>query len=198
MVWLIWVIVIILSYLLGAVPSAYIMVKLKNNIDIRHFGSGNVGTTNTARAAGTGIGIIVFLVDTAKGVIPALVGLHFSPWLAALAGLAAFIGHLWPIWLSFQGGKGVATGFGVGLALAPPLALISFITWLGISVATGYVSLGSCIATLLLALLMLFTGQPLPYVLVLFVIVILVSWRHRNNFRNIRNGTERKSFRRQA
>lgn len=195
MVWLTWIVIIILSYLLGALPSAYILVKLKNNIDIRHFGSGNVGTTNTARAAGTGMAIAVFIVDAAKGAIPALVGLHYSGWLAAAAGLAAFIGHLWPIWLSFQGGKGVATGFGVGVILTPWLALISLATWLIISIASGYVSLGSCVGTVLLALQMLVTSQPLPYILAVTIMAALVCWRHRSNFQNIRAGTERKSFR---
>ncbi|NLF80811.1 MAG: glycerol-3-phosphate 1-O-acyltransferase PlsY [Clostridia bacterium] len=196
MVWLTWVVIIILSYLLGAFPSAYILVKLKNNIDIRHFGSGNVGTTNTARVAGTGMGLAVFIADAAKGAIPTLVGLQYSEWLAAAAGMAAFIGHLWPIWLSFQGGKGVATGFGVGVILAPWLALISLITWLIISITTGYVSLGSCVGTVLLALQMMIAGQPLPYILAVTLMAALVCWRHRSNFQSIRDGTERKSFRR--
>ena len=195
MVWLTWVIMIIGGYLLGSIPTAYILVKLKNGRDIRRFGSGNVGTTNTVRAAGRTMGAFVFIFDVAKGAIPTLIGLSISQDLAICAGMAAFIGHIWPIWLSFTGGKGVATGFGMALAIEPVVGVICFAVWLLISLATGYVSLGSCCATLLLALLTLFTGQPFSSIIIIFLMCGLIIWRHRSNFRNIKAGTEGKSFR---
>lgn len=109
MTWLAWVILIIGGYLLGSIPSAYIVVKLKKGTDIRQIGSGNIGATNTIRAAGRGTGVLVFLMDMAKGAIPTLVGMAISRDLAIVAGFAAFIGHLFPIWLNFKGGKGVSS-----------------------------------------------------------------------------------------
>ena len=183
MTWLAWLLIIIFGYLLGSVPTGYLLVKLKSGKDVRSVGSGNVGSTNTIRAAGKLTGAIVFILDVAKGVIPALIGLLVVGYeLAACAGLAALFGHLWPIFLKFSGGKGVATGFGIALVLEPIFALISFAAWLIISVLSGYVSLGSCIATLLVAIFSIFT--PLPYlaVIVLFIVAILIIWRHRVQF----------------
>ena len=193
--WLIWIVLIVGGYLLGSIPSAYILVKLKKGIDIRRFGSGNVGSTNTVRAAGRGTGAVVFIMDVAKGAIPTLLGTAVCEEAALLAGLAAFIGHLWPIWLGFTGGKGVATGFGVALVIVPIQALIVICVWLVLAVLTGYVSLASCSASVLLWLLVLCTRQSWVCILVIFIIVGLICWRHKSNFINIKNGTEGKSFR---
>ena len=157
MLWLTWLVLIIGGYLLGSIPSGYILVKLKKGIDIRRYGSGNPGSTNTARVAGRGLGIVVFALDAAKGAIPALLGLAVCPEAAALAGFAAFLGHLWPIWLGFSGGKGVATAFGAALVIAPVPSLIVIAAWLIISVATSYVSVGSCSAAVLLVIILILT-----------------------------------------
>jgi len=194
--WLIWVALIVGGYLVGSIPSAYILVKLKNGVDIRRFGSGNVGTTNTVRAAGHAMGALVFIFDVAKGAIPTLIGLSISPELALVAGISAFAGHIWPIWLSFKGGKGVATGFGVALALQPLIALIVISTWLLISLITNYVSLGSSTAAALLPILAVGTRQNLMIIIVFAVMAVVIIWRHRKNFLNIRAGTEGKLFNR--
>ena len=196
MLWLTWIVLIIGGYLLGSVPSGYILVKLKKGIDIRRYGSGNVGSTNTVRVAGKGLGALVFLLDGAKGAVPALLGLAVSPEAAALAGFAAFLGHLWPIWLGFSGGKGVATAFGVALVVAPIPALIAIGVWLILAVSTSYVSVGSCGAAILIVILLLFMANHWIYIPVFVAITALICWRHRSNFRNIRNGTEGRSFRR--
>jgi glycerol-3-phosphate acyltransferase PlsY len=196
MLWLIWIALLIGGYLVGSIPSAFILVKLKNGVDIRRFGSGNVGTTNTVRAAGHFMGALVFIFDVAKGAIPTLIGMIFSQELALVAGLAAFIGHIWPIWLSFKGGKGVATGFGVALAVNPLLALIIIASWFLVSLITNYVSLGSCTAAALLPILAIFFHQTPATIIVFFVMASLIIWRHQGNFRNIKAGTEGKLFNR--
>ena len=187
MEWLAWVILIVVGYLIGSIPSAYIVVKLKKGTDIRKIGSGNIGATNTIRAAGRGTGVLVFLMDMAKGAIPTLV-----------AGLSAFIGHLFPIWLNFKGGKGVSTAFGVALAMYPLYALMCISLWFIVMVATGYVSLGSCCGTSLMPFISIFTHQPLICTIVFFIIAFLVCWRHRENFRKIKAGTEGRSFRKKS
>ena len=107
--WLTWLILIIAAYLIGSIPCAFLLVKLASGRDIRKFGSGNPGSANSVRAAGPVIGGLVFLCDGHKSALPTLVGLLLvGPSLAACAGLAAFIGHLYPVWLRFEGGKGVA------------------------------------------------------------------------------------------
>ncbi|MDO4582204.1 MAG: glycerol-3-phosphate 1-O-acyltransferase PlsY [Bacillota bacterium] len=194
--WLLWILTIAGGYLLGSVPSAYILVKLKKGIDIRKFGSGNVGSTNTMRAAGTATGLTVFLVDMLKGMLPAAAGLWLSgAELACCAGFAAFIGHLFPVWLQFKGGKGVATALGVGLVLVTKWALIGFAIWLIVTLLSGYVSLGSVSGVGFVPLACLFSGAYWLYTLVFFIVAAIVAIKHRGNFRNIRNGTESKSFR---
>ena len=195
MTWLAWVILIIGGYLLGSIPTAYIIVKLKKGTDIRQIGSGNIGATNTIRAAGRGTGVLVFILDMAKGAIPTLIGLAISRDLAIVAGLAAFLGHLFPIWLNFKGGKGVSTAFGVALAMYPLYALFCITLWLIVMLATGYVSLGSCCGTALMPILAICTAQPASCIIIFIIITLLVCWRHRENFRNIKAGTEGRSFR---
>ncbi len=195
MTWLAWVILIIGGYLLGSIPTAYIIVKLKKGTDIRQIGSGNIGATNTIRAAGRGTGVLVFILDMAKGAIPTLIGLAISRDLAIVAGLAAFLGHLFPIWLNFKGGKGVSTAFGVALAMYPLYALFCITLWLIVMLATGYVSLGSCCGTALMPIIAICTAQPASCIIIFIIITLLVCWRHRENFRNIKAGTEGRSFR---
>ena len=191
--WLTWLIVIIAAYLMGSIPCAYLLVKLKNGQDIREFGSGNPGSTNSVRAAGPLIGSLVFICDGLKSAIPTLVGLLLSgPGLAVCAGFAAFLGHIFPIWLSFRGGKGVACTLGIGLVLAPYCALIALGVWLLTIIVTGYVSLGSCCGVLVAFLLCLFTAKPWMVTLFFAVAMAMVLVRHRSNFQHIKDGTENK------
>jgi len=194
---IVWIILIVGAYLLGSVPSAYILVKMRKGIDIRKVGSGNVGSTNTIRAAGRSTGIAVFFMDSLKGYFPALIGLLYAgETLAVLAGLAAFIGHLYPIWLSFKGGKGVATTIGIAFALMPLQASLTFAFWFLVLLLTGYVSVASCAGGVFLAVSTLFSNHaPIVYV-VFSLITIVIILRHRRNFCNIKNGTEGRIFRR--
>ncbi len=193
--WIMWLVLIVGGYLLGSIPSAYVLVKAKNGIDIRRFGSGNPGTTNTMRAAGPVTGILVFLCDSLKGAIPTLIALHtVGPLLACCAAMAAFIGHLFPVWLNFKGGKGTATAMGIAIVLVPWLALISLGFWAAMVLILRYVSIGSCAAALLIALLVLATLQPWYMILLFGLIALAIILRHRSNFEHIRDGTENKIF----
>lgn len=195
--WLTWLILIIAAYLIGSIPCAFLLVKLANGRDIRKFGSGNPGSTNSVRAAGPVIGGLVFLCDGLKSALPTLVGLLLEgPGLAACAGLAAFIGHLYPVWLRFEGGKGVACMLGMGLVVVPGIAGICFSIWVVLTLLTGYVSVGSCAGACTAFFLCLFTGQPWVFTLLFAVTAALVVLRHRTNIQHILDGTERKVLRR--
>lgn len=188
------------AYAVGSIPAAYIAGRSKG-IDLRKHGSGNLGATNVFRVLGPRVGIAVFAFDMLKGAIPVL---YFSRWVAPgivsapvaqmLCGLAAIAGHVRPMWLGFgKGGKGVATAGGVFLALAPletSLAIGGFAITL---LASGYVSLGSMIAAVLLpVLLFLREGRPSPLFIVCVVIATFVFWTHRANIARLRQGTENR------
>lgn len=194
--WFVWVVVLAGAYLLGSIPTAYLLVKLNAGVDIREVGSGNVGSTNSFRAAGKKTGTLVFLIDVAKGFIPVyLANLIGGEWMAVFAGLLVLIGHMFPLWLGFKGGKGVACALGIAFALVPLVALMALGVWLILALSTGYVSIASCAAILSAALISLFMQQPWMYTLLLFVITVLAVIRHRKNFENLARGTENKSFR---
>ena len=192
--WLIWIAFIVGSFLLGSVPSAYVVVKWRTGQDIREIGSGNVGATNAVRAVGR-LGYLVFVFDVLKGFLPALVALRCGGYpLAAAAGLSALLGHFFPPWLHFRGGKGVSTGSGVFLALAPGVFLVGIACWLLIVLATGYVSLASCAALIGGALAVLIMGdKPFACFWIFAMIAVLVTLRHSGNFRRLAEGTERRS-----
>lgn len=187
-----WVVLLILAYLLGSVPFAYFLVRWIKGVDVRTVGSGNPGSTNAVRAAGRPVGILVFVCDCLKGIIPAFIGAHLgSPAMGAAAGFCAFWGHLFPIWFGFKGGKGVATMAGVAIALIPELCIPGFLVWLLVTVFSGYVAVGSCTAVVFLMLMCIFTQQPWSYVLVFALFVVVILLRHRSNFGRISAGEEK-------
>jgi glycerol-3-phosphate acyltransferase PlsY len=179
------------GYLLGSVPFALLVSRAFGGPDPRSAGSGNLGATNVARLAGKPAGVATLLLDAAKGSAPVYAGLAWaSPPEAALAGMAAFLGHCYPLYLGFRGGKGVATAMGVYLALAP-LALAGAVAVFALAVwRTGHVSVGSIGACLSAPVWMLLAGRPgaLPAVAVLMA--ALVVWRHRENITRLRAGKE--------
>ena len=192
--WLIWIAFIVGSFLLGAVPSAYLVVKWRTGQDIRELGSGNVGATNAVRAVGP-LGYAVFAFDVLKGFLPVfLASRWFGYPLAAAAGLSALLGHFFPPWLHFRGGKGAATAAGAYLALAPGLFLLGMGLWLLIVLATGYVSLASCGVLCAGVIVMLAVGSyPFASFWLITMIAVLVTLRHSGNFRRLASGTERRS-----
>ena len=191
---LIWILVIIGSYLMGSIPSAYLVVKWRTGQDIRTIGSGNVGATNAVRAVGY-LGCLAFVVDVLKGFLPVLIcRLNWGYPLAAVAGLCALFGHFFPVWLHFKGGKGVSTSFGIYLALAPGLALIGICGWALIVLVTGYVSLASCLALFSGIFITLFMGIfPFACFWLFCLIGVLVPLRHSSNYRRLIQGKELRS-----
>ena len=192
------------SYLLGAIPFGYVVARARG-VDLLSEGSKNIGATNVGRVMGLWWGVLVFALDFAKGAVPVLVaGLIASdpeglPDLTrTLAGVAAFLGHLFPIYLGFQGGKGVATGAGVALVLVPVAFLITFAVWAIVLLTTRYMSLASLTAAVLIIVLRLgWTPEPFGprnVVVTTFVVVaaLAVIVRHAGNIRRLIAGTENR------
>ncbi len=186
------IMVLLISYLIGSIPCGYLM-GWKKKIDLRRYGSGNIGATNTFRVLGPEAGSIVFFCDVAKGFLPVLiVNNYFGPFWAVGAGLAAIAGHNWSIFLGFRGGRGVATGAGVLLALMPGVVFIAFIIWLFVVIVSGYVSLGSIIAALAVPLIALFLHVPWAYFIFAIPAPIIIVIRHLPNIRRLQAGTENR------
>jgi acyl phosphate:glycerol-3-phosphate acyltransferase len=181
----------VLGYLIGSVPFALVLARYRG-LDLRKVGSGNLGAANVLRASGATAGVMVAMLDIGKGAISVLVAGQLSDGSAApaLAGLAAIVGHIYPIWLRFRGGKGVATACGAfamltPLAAAPALAAFIATVWI-----TRYVSLGSVLASVLLPPVAYVTGSPAPVVAVAVAASILIVFRHRTNLARLSRGTE--------
>lgn len=186
-------IVAILSYLLGSIPTGYIVGRLAG-FDIRKSGSGNIGATNVARVAGKGRGLLTLLADTAKGVVPAVVAqqLSFSPMAVAVIAAAAFLGHLYPVFLRFQGGKGVATAFGVLLALAPLATLVALVVFTALILVSRTVSLSSIGAAIAAPMAIWFFSYPLAWIVMSALFAAMIILRHRANIQRLLAGTEPK------
>jgi len=185
------IVVIILSYLLGSIPTGYIVGVLAG-VDIRKVGSGNVGATNVARAVGKKRGVLTLIADVVKGFVPVFIAgrLDLSHTALALIAIAAFLGHLYPVFLKFQGGKGVATALGVLLALAPMATLILMAVFAVVAVSSRLVSLSSMI-TALAAPFTLWSFSYSPTVIATGVfLAVMITVRHRDNIRRLLAGTE--------
>lgn len=185
------IILILFGYLLGSVPTGFILGSMAG-VDVRKAGSGNVGATNVARVAGKRQGILTLIGDTAKGVVPVILALQMGANLTTtvMAGAAAFVGHLYPVFLKFRGGKGVATALGVFVALAPVAALVLILTFIAIALSSRIVSVGS-IATAMAAplILWLFSYPPIVVGMAVFI-AAAITLRHRSNIQRLLNGTE--------
>jgi glycerol-3-phosphate acyltransferase PlsY len=194
--------VIAVAYLLGSIPVGYLLVRLFRHQDIRAVGSGNIGATNVLRSGGTGLGAATFVLDALKGAsavyIGGLIGILLAPDaqlrnMQALAALSAVIGHVFPVWLRFKGGKGVATGFGVFLVAAPTSALGAIAVFALVLLLTRYVSLASILgaASFPLFAWMLVRGERPPfYIAVQFAVSLLIIAKHYPNIRRLLAGTE--------
>lgn len=183
---------IIIAYLIGSLNSAILVCKVMKLGDPREAGSGNPGATNVLRIAGKKAASIVLAVDVLKGLIPVLLAqmLGLTGFLLACVALAAVVGHIFPVFFKFQGGKGVATAFGAILAISPIVAIIAAIVWGVVVFVTKYISLASLISAALVAVLILF--MHIAYFIPLFLIVLLIVWRHKENIDRLRSGTENK------
>lgn len=163
-------------------------------MDVRKVGSGNIGTANVLRAAGKWAAILTLVGDMFKGFAPVVVAKLATDnlWIHAVVALAAVVGHCWPVFLRFKGGKAVATGAGTSIGLDPVVGLGLFAFWWAVVLLSRYTSLGAIAVMLVSPLVFWLTGQPLAYVVYSVVGGALVLWRHRENARALLNGTERK------
>lgn len=188
------VVAILAAYCIGSVPFAWLFARRWGANDLRRIGSGNLGAANVLRASGVTAGLLVAVLDVTKGAASVIVATRLanSGAAAAAAGLAAIVGHIYPVWLRFRGGKGVATACGVFWMLTPvaaPPALAIFIAtvWL-----TKYISLGSVLASMALPPIAYATGSPLSVVIAACAASALIVFRHRSNVMRLRAGTERR------
>jgi glycerol-3-phosphate acyltransferase PlsY len=193
---LIWeLLLVVVAYLLGSVPSALFVVWMMTGRDVRDLGSGNIGATNATRAGGIRAGLVVTFLDVAKGALPVWAMSVFHPagaWLAATM-LAAVIGHCYPIWLKFRGGKGVATGFGAFVVLSPWTALAALVLWLIVLVIWRRVSLASMVASAAFPLLLVMIDRPNAVILgAVSLASVLIVLRHHDNIRHLLAGDEPK------
>ncbi len=191
------IIAVVASYLLGSISFSIVIARLVKGIDIREHGSGNAGATNTIRVLGKGPGLFVFVLDIAKGIAAVLIGRLLGPddlgdWTAVLSGLAAIIGHNWPVWFRFKGGKGISTTVGVMVTLAFVPALIAGVIAIASIAITRYVSLGSLLFAAFVPLLIGLIHYSLPLLLVSLLLCVFAFVRHRTNIVKLVQGTENK------
>ena len=197
-----------LAYLLGSFMGSLLLARLTGGADIRTLGSGNAGATNALRTQGRKIGLAVLAIDVAKGwVATALIAPWTMPativppaaalasWCVPLCGISVMLGHVYPIWFGFRGGKGVATLLGAVLGIGAWLLLPMVLTWFLVVIAFGYVSLGSMLGAVALALALALTGQSIPLVIFGILSALLILYTHRSNIARLRAGTEPRARR---
>ncbi|MCU0830309.1 MAG: glycerol-3-phosphate 1-O-acyltransferase PlsY [Rhizobiaceae bacterium] len=186
-----WVwIALVLGYLAGSIPFGLILTRMAGTEDLRSIGSGNIGATNVLRTGRKGLAAATLLLDALKGTAAVLFARHyFGVEAAAAAGLGAFLGHLYPVWLGFKGGKGVATYLGVILALAPVAFLVFAVCWLAAAFLTRYSSLAALVGAVAAPLSVLAAGD-MTLAAFLGILTLLVFWKHRPNIQRLMAGTE--------
>jgi len=194
---------LILGYGLGSIPFGFLLTRNAGLGDVREIGSGNIGATNVLRTGSKGLAAATLLLDMLKGTAAVVLGVMIAshlflvpPSLAylsgVLSGFAAFIGHLFPVWLRFKGGKGVATYIGVLLGAAPLLAAGFCVTWLIVAFASRYSSLAALVASIATPFASLFLFGPQALFFVLLAMTVLLVWKHRENIARLKSGEESK------
>lgn len=184
---------IVLSYLLGSISFSYIFSRLWGGVDIRKRGSGNVGATNVLRTLGLKVALPAFMGDFFKGLLAAFLGMKLGgEALASACALAAVIGHCYPVFLGFRGGKGVATAGGAVLFLMPDVLGLLALVFLTVIFMSRYVSLGSITAAFTLPILAFILDKPLSFIILSIVLAVLVIYKHRENIERLLNGQEPK------
>ena len=196
-------VVILFSYFSGSIPFGLILTKIFGDQDIRNIGSGKIGATNVLRTGNKFLASLTLLLDILKGYIPVIITQQYFPGLIQLSCLLAFLGHVFPVWLKFKGGKGVATYLGILFALSIQLSFLFMFTWLTVSLIFKYSSLSSMFASLTVFVISLLKDIALKSILsdayineeiklILFVFFILIIFTHRKNISNLKNKTEQK------
>ena len=180
----------VIGYLLGSIPFGLILTKLAGTQDLRSIGSGSIGATNVLRTGNKGLAAGTLLGDMLKGTVAVVIaGMLWGPNAAMLAGLGAFLGHLYPVWLQFKGGKGVATYIGVLIGLFWPAALMFCLIWLATAVTTRYSSLSALVAAFVTPLFLWWFGHP-ALASLFVVLTLLLFWKHTENIKRLQSGTE--------
>jgi glycerol-3-phosphate acyltransferase PlsY len=183
------------GYLFGSIPTGFLLTKFFSKVDPRKVGSKNIGATNIFRTAGKALGILTLVGDILKGMIPIGIAIQFNVsdlWIA-IAGLSSFLGHIFPIFLGFRGGKGVATALGVYAVISPIAVLIEFLVFVGIVWKWRYISLGSIsCATTIPILIAFFRSDSQAYFILSVIIAALILYRHQSNISRLLQGTENK------
>ena len=184
------IIVAVYSYLLGSIPFGLVLTKIFLKKDIREIGSGNIGTTNVLRTGKKSLAIATLILDLLKGYLSIIITFTYFENLISYSALICFIGHIFPIWLKFKGGKGVATYLGVILALSYKFFLIFGITWLVLSFLFRYASLSSIISSLIVFIYSYFFNSN--FFLILFIFFVVIIYTHRENIVRLKNSEENK------
>lgn len=189
-----WATMLIAAYLIGSIPFGLVIGKLIWKKDIRRLGSRNIGATNAWRVLGRKAGVLTFLLDFLKGQLGVLAGACIvgSPCAMVAGGFCAMVGHIFPIFLGFKGGRGVAAGLGVIAALMPKVTAIVVIVWLALVILTRYVSVGSIVAATLTPILAAFFKVPNEFFAFALVAAIVIVWRHKENILRLKAGRENK------
>ncbi len=192
---------IMTSYIIGAIPFSYILGRLFKGIDIREYGSGNVGATNLIRSAGKLPGLIALLLDMLKGFVAVIFisGFFYSPeallslpLFKCMLGFSVVCGHIWTVFLKFRGGKGVATAIGVFIGLAPLVMALGLCVWGLFTLIFRYVSLSSMVMVISLPLIMFVLNKPKEYIVFAGLLAVFIIYKHRTNILRLLNGTEYK------
>jgi len=178
-----------IGYLLGTIPFGLLLSLAFGAGDIRHIGSGNIGTTNVLRTGRKGLAAATLLLDSGKGAAAVLLAQYFAPGAEPLAAVGAFLGHVFPIWLRFRGGKGVATMLGVSLALYWPAGLCFAFIWVSAALLTRYSSVGGMLAAVCTPVAALLGGEH-AQALALWAMAVVILWMHRENIGRLQAGTE--------
>lgn len=186
------VLLLLVGYGLGSIPTGVLVARWRKGVDIRQHGSGNIGTTNVLRTVGKGAAAFTLLGDFAKGLIPVLLALTWlrSPWAISLVGMAAILGHTYPLFAGFRGGKGVATTLGAFIPLLPFPLLLASLVWMGCVGVRRQVSLGSLAASAALPLVALLWQAPTAYIVCALAAAALIWYRHLENIQRLLAGTE--------
>ena len=183
---------LLIGYLLGSIPFGLVLTKLAGTQDLRTIGSGNIGATNVLRTGRKGLAAATLILDALKGTVAVIIAGYFGgPNAAMLAGLGAFLGHLFPVWLKFKGGKGVAVYIGILLGLFWPAAILFCAIWLVLAFALRYSSLSALTASVIMPLFLWWFGQPALAALSA-VLTLLLFYMHRENIQRLLAGTEGK------
>lgn len=182
---------LVFGYFLGSIPFGLILTRLAGLGDVRSIGSGNIGATNVLRTGNKKLAAATLIFDMLKGTVAVLIASRYGPNAAIAAGLGAFIGHLFPVWIGFKGGKGVATYLGVLIGLAWPGALVFAAVWIVTALLTRYSSLAALIASIIVPIALYFQGSSA--IAILFAIMtVIVFFKHKTNITRLLNGTESK------